>query len=101
MSNKISHVRIAELKDKIAERDKIQDKIRTTQAEMQELKRKMSDKTDNQLRSSSNAAKLMRGMDPMSLTFEQEIDALNLSIARLEQIKVKCEEEIELLSGWG
>ena len=54
-----------------------------------------------QLFASSTAAMRIRNKDRVTLTFQNEIDALGIRIESLETAKAKIEEEIGLLRGWG
>ncbi len=101
MSDKISHARIAELEEKIKQREGIEAKIRTMQEEMHELKERISKATEAQLQSSSDVARTRRRKPVMNLSFQNEVEALELSTEKLRNDKAKIEEEIKLLKGWG
>lgn len=101
MSNKISHARIEELEDKLQRRKKMEAQIQTIQAKMQELKDKIPDETETQLLSSSTAARARREKESTSLGLQDEIDALDINMKRLEKAKAEIQDEIDLLKGWG
>lgn len=89
MSNKISHARIEELEDKLGRRTKKEAQIQTMQAKMQELK----DKIPTKLKLGCCHHRLQQGQD--------EIDALDIDMKRLEKAKAEIQDEIDLLKGWG
>ncbi|OAA65134.1 hypothetical protein LEL_10581 [Akanthomyces lecanii RCEF 1005] len=75
--------------------------IEADKKEMQKLKNKIPEETETQLLSSSAATKARRqNAEPSTLTFQDQIDALELTIARLEDTVAGLDQEIEKLTEW-
>ena len=85
----------------MTQREEIDAKIRAMQGQMEELKGQISAETETQLRSSSTAARTRQRKATLNLSFQNEIEALEISIEHLRTAKGEIEQKIELLKGWG
>jgi predicted nucleic acid-binding Zn-ribbon protein len=102
MSNKISHARIEELNDKKQRKEAVKLEIQSLKFKMQSIKDRVSLKTEQQMRSSSNAAKARRkNAEESSLQLQDELDALDMAIEKLTDEQTELETEIRTLEGWG
>lgn len=83
------------------QREETEAKLRAMQGQMEDLKKRISATTETQLRSSSTVARGRRRKATMNLSFQNEMETLEISIDKLRTAKAKIEQEIELLKGWG
>jgi len=95
MSNKITDARIEELQKLKDLKNELSDKIQTQKDEMQKILDSMDDEAQEFALSSSKAAKAARGKASSSLNHQDTIDALELTIARLEEDYSRVERELE------
>jgi chromosome segregation ATPase len=95
MSNKITDARIEELQKLIDLKNKLNDKIQAQKDAMQKILNSMDDEAQEFASSSSKAAKAARGKASSSLNHQDTIDALELTIARLEGDYSRVERELK------
>ncbi|KAF4633967.1 hypothetical protein G7Y89_g4147 [Cudoniella acicularis] len=97
MSNKITDARIEELQKLKDLKNELSDKIQMQKDDMQKILDSMDDEAQEFASSSPKAAKAARGKAPSSLNHQDTIDALELTIARLEDDYSIVERELEKL----
>jgi uncharacterized coiled-coil protein SlyX len=95
MSNKITDARIKELKKLKDLKNELSHKIQAQKVDMQRILDSMDDEAQKFTSSSSKAAKAARGKASSSLNHQDTIDALKLTIARLEEDYSRVESELE------
>jgi uncharacterized protein (DUF3084 family) len=95
MSNKITDARIEELQKLKDLKNELSDKIQTQKDDMQKILDSMDDEAQEFASSSSKAAKAARGKASSSLNHQDTIDALELTLARLEEDYSRVERELE------
>jgi len=95
MSNKITHARLKELQKLKDLKNELSDKIQMQKDDMQKILDSMDDEAQEFASSSSKAAKAARGKASSSLNHQDTIDALELTIARLEEDYSRLERELE------
>lgn len=83
---KITDARMAELRAKIEHRDSLKEKLEQQREAMDELRIKIAEaKVEEQLNSSSAAARIKRGIPLKSITMGEELQVMQLAIDRLER----------------
>jgi methyl-accepting chemotaxis protein len=97
ISNKITDARIDELQRLKDLKKELSDKIQTQKDDMQKILDTMDDEAQEVASSSSKAAKAARGIASSSLNHQDTIDALELTIGRLEEDYSGVERELEEL----
>jgi len=97
MSNKITNARVKELWRLKDMKQELSDKIQAQKDEMQRILDSMDDEAQEYASSSSKAAKAARGKASSGLNHQDAIDALELTIDRLEQDYSWVETELEQL----
>ena len=95
MSNKITDARIEELQRLKSLKEKLRAAIQKEQGDMQDILNSMNDEAQEFVSSSSKAAKAARGKGSSSLDHQDEIDAHEVAIARLEEEFSGVERKLE------
>lgn len=97
MSGKITDARMDQLREHREKRDALKKQIEKEKEEMQEILDRMDAVTQKSISSSAATARKNRGKDISGLSLQDEVDAKQMSIERLEELYADAVQELEEL----